>query len=786
MNIYKFFLLVCLLPTAWIAGAQRLRGIVRDADRGTPLAGVSISLGQTEDIDHLAITTGADGAFATDALAPGYYRCFFSLKDYEPLLVSEVRIASGKETIIDVAMRTSATALPDVTIKATSPDRRPLQALGEIPLTREQTQRFPATFFDPARLALAYPGVANTDDQANGLTIRGNGPASLRWRLEGVDIVNPNHLPNAGTLGDRPTASSGGVLLFSAQLLDNSSLLTGAFPAGYGDALGGIMDMSWRRGNREQREYTVQAGLVGIDLAAEGPLDKKHRHSYLANYRYSTVGLLGLMGISFGGETINFQDLSCKLDFAGKNGGEWSVFSAGGLSANIFTPPGDTADVQGYKDLFDIEFNSRTYMAGISHWAPLGRDMWWKFSIISSGQFNRRQAIGAGIRENDENTENRFGASATLFRRLNDQNRLQAGINAQHLHFDGMATRDSNRLFNGDLAAALIQPWAAWEWTNRPGHIAVRLGLHTSFFKIHDLFPSDDASIEPRLLLTQRLSKRHTLALGIGGCSQLAPLWMYADLLALQGGSTPAEYPNRTLGFTRAWQANLRYSWQSGELWIMKAELYYQRLREAPVSLNTHDAFSMLNISEIQALPALTARGLGENKGLELSVERYLSKGWFLLVNTTLFDARYRGSDGRWRAARWNIRHIANLTAGKEWERNHWPERLRAFGVNGRLTWAGGQYAAPVDETASAAAKTTVYDLSDGYSGQQPGFVRLDVRVYWRRNIGLRRNSIFAMDFQNVAIRKNVAYRYYDPYTSRVETKTQLGLVPNLSWRLEF
>ena len=64
MNIYKFCLLVCLLPTAWIAGAQRLRGIVRDADRGTPLAGVSISLGQTEDIDRLAITTGADGAFA--------------------------------------------------------------------------------------------------------------------------------------------------------------------------------------------------------------------------------------------------------------------------------------------------------------------------------------------------------------------------------------------------------------------------------------------------------------------------------------------------------------------------------------------------------------------------------------------------------------------------------------------------------------------------------------------------------------------------------------------------
>jgi len=108
------------------------------------------------------------------------------------------------------------------------------------------------------------------------------------------------------------------------------------------------------------------------------------------------------------------------------------------------------------------------------------------------------------------------------------------------------------------------------------------------------------------------------------------------------------------------------------------------------------------------------------------------------------------------------------------------------FGFNGRITWAGGQRAAPVDVAASAAAQATVYDLSDGYTEQLPDFLRLDLRVYWRRNIGTRRNSIFAMDFQNVSIRKNVAYRYFDPFTGMVETKEQLGLVPNLSWRLEW
>ncbi|MCC6460301.1 MAG: TonB-dependent receptor [Saprospiraceae bacterium] len=782
MKVYNSLLFIALLGLVQEAAAQRLRGVVRDADSGAPVPGVHISLGKTEDIDELAITTDEAGDFYTEGLKPGYYLCFFSLEGYEPLLIPEVRLASGKETILDVALRSSGTLLPDVTIKASPADRRALQALGEIPLTREQTQRFPATFFDPARLALAYPGVANTDDQANGLTIRGNGPSSVRWRLEGIDVVNPNHLPNAGTFGDRPTTSSGGVLLFSAQLLDNSSLLIGSAPAGYGDALGGLMDMSLRAGNREQHEFTAQAGLIGLDLAAEGPLDKKHRHSYLANYRYSTVGLLGQMGVSFGGEKINFNDLSVKMNFSGKKGGQWTVFGVFGESSNVFTPPGDSTDITEYKDLFTIDFTSTTGIAGASYWKPLGRDMWLKLSTALSVQTNKRKANGAGLLDYDDNTEGRGGFSAVFSKKFNDQNRLQAGLNTQLLHYKGVATRNGLNLYDGRLDGTLTQPWAAWEWRSRGGQTAVRAGLHAAFFNISKGQTSNDASGEPRLLVTQRLNKKQSLALALGLYSQLSPLWVYADY---RPASSVSPYPNRDLGFTRSQQVSLRHTWQGAESWVLKSELFYQRITDAPVSGSTSDAFSLLNSSEINRMSVLSAQGLGENKGLELSAERYLTGGWFLLANTTLYDARYQGSDGVWRNSRWNLRHIANLTAGKEWQRD-WPERQRAFGLNGRLSWAGGQYAAPVDSLASVAAQATVYDLSDGYSLRQPDFVRLDLRVYWRRNIGARRNSTFAMDFQNVSIRKNVAYRYYDPYTGRVETKEQLGLVPNLSWRLEF
>ena len=768
MNLFQYFVLLGALALSVSSFGQELRGTVRDADRGTPLAGVSISLGRNTNVNQLAITTNADGFFETDALPPGFYLCFFTLSGYEPVLITEVRIASGKETVLEVAMHPSNTTLPDVTIKAGAPDRRALQPISEIPLTREQTRRFPATFFDPARLALAYPGVANTDDQANGLSIRGNGPASLRWRLEGVDIVNPNHLTNAGTFGDRPTVSSGGVLLFSAQLLDNSSLLTGAFPAGYGDALGGIMDMALRRGNPEEHEFTVQAGLIGLDLAAEGPLRKKEGPSYLANYRYSTVGLLGQMGISFGGEKINFQDFSFKLDFPGKNDGHWSLFGVGGLSENIFTPPTDSADIDVFKDLFKIDFSSKTGIIGASHWAPVGQKTWYKIATAFSAQTNERistlQADQSPF-ELDQIDENKWSASLVFSHQLNIRNRIMAGALANRQLFQTEARYQSQPQAPVDHNFWTVQPWASYTWNSANAKTQIQTGLH-SF-----IFPNRErATAEPRFLLTQKLNKQHRLSFSAGKYSQIASLWIQ-------------DKPD----LTESWQLGLRHTWNAFEAWTLRSELYWQRIDKAAVSTGGRDAFSLLNISE-GPLGALryAYTGRGENKGIELSAERYLSNGWFLLANTSIFDSRYQGSDEVWRSSRWNLRHIANLTGGKEWQRDDWPERSLTFGINGRITWVGGQGAAPVDTAASAAAQRTVYDWSNGYSEKIPGFVRLDLRVYWRRNIGIRRNSVFAMDFQNATIRNNSAYKYYDPYTGRVETKKQLGLVPNLSWRLEF
>ncbi len=87
--------------------------------------------------------------------------------------------------------------------------------------------------------------------------------------LEGVDISNPNHIAGASVAGD------GIITVFSAQMLANSDFYTGAFPAEYGNAIAGVFDMKFRNGNYDKREYTLQMGVLGLDLIFRGAFCKR-------------------------------------------------------------------------------------------------------------------------------------------------------------------------------------------------------------------------------------------------------------------------------------------------------------------------------------------------------------------------------------------------------------------------------------------------------------------------------------------------------------------------------
>jgi hypothetical protein len=773
---------VIIFHTFFSAGlfAQSLHGVVRARDNSEVLAGATVKLIplQVEGTASVAIS-GADGVFHFGDLRPGYYHCEVSQQGFELIYFDEILIAAGKAPQLEVSLKRVLSSLPEVTVTASLPGRRPVQPLGEIPLSRDRMLRYPNMYFDPGRLATAYGGVAQVDDGTNQISVRGVSPAMVRWRLEGLDIINPNHLPNAGTFNDAPAAASGGVLMFSAQLLDNSSLLTGSYPAGYGDAAGGVMDMNLRAGNKYDREYTIQAGLIGLDIAAEGPLGKSNRTSYLVNYRYSTVGLLGAMGVSFGGEKITFQDFAFHLHTVGKKGGQYSVFGMGGLSSNIFTQRTDTSEIEYDKDRYNIDFRSLTGVVGGTAKWQLGRRTSLRAALAYSAQDNdwqkqRPELSSFAGRGTDKRYEERHSATVEL-RHSRGGSLFSAGAMATRIFFNGKVSYQEVPSYDSRFNYLNLQPWLRWDWTSGNGKLNTQAGAQFHYNTVYDKMV-----FGPRGTISYRADQHHKFSVSAGLYNQDAPAWAQQELVFNQ----PLPQPNYKLPYINSFQTGLRYVFTPDGQWKFSAELYRHTYSNIPA----YSAYgTIFNSPEYIGYDAFLSTAQARNQGIEISADRVFMKGWYLLANATVFDSRYRiGDQETWLDSRWDIGYLGNLTFGKEIRKEKTASRVKVFGLGGRFVLAGGPRLADIDLAASGFSGRTVFDEADGYRASEDIYARMDVRFYWKKSTSNKKNTTFSIDLQNVTNRQNLSYRFYDAYTGRVENKYQLGLIPNISWRREF
>ncbi|MEY3368218.1 MAG: hypothetical protein RI973_1373 [Bacteroidota bacterium] len=786
---FRPFCLLFLLPLGLLAQhpVQTLRGVISNAATARPLEGSSVLLTQAGGYQNGTIADTA-GQYRFEEVPVGRYSLQVSHVGYETLTLAEVLIQSGKAVVLDVQLQEQGDVLREVVVKAQG--KSEAGSAGVHTLTVEEQFRFPATFNDPARLALSLPGVTGNNDGSNVISVRGNSPNALKWRLEGVEIVNPNHSANAGTFADRPTLSGGGVNILSAQLLATSEFINGAFPAGYGNAVGGILDMRFRKGNDQQRGFTAQAGLIGIEAAAEGPLRRPtstsaSSPSWLANYRYSFTGLLSAMGVPLGDEDNRFQDLSFHVSLPSRGAGQWSLFGLGGKSSTSFSGLADSLARTEDKQRFDIDFRSQMGAIGLVHLLPLGKNSLLRTTVALSALRHRRHANPAGEEatplEQDELREQKLALASVFSFKINSRQQFKAGLQASR-EFTGFSSEyafsGGRYSLTGEVEGWLLQPWLEWE--NRlASWLELRAGLHLNYFT----YIPGSAVPESRLSLSLLPDGRHSLSLSYGLSSQTQLAQLYALPTAHPGG----------LGWMRSWQSMLAYRHRIGTGTVFRTELYYQQLFRVPVTDLVGTSFSALNLIDLS--PAyldeflqpiqllLTPEGRGRNYGVDASLEHFLLDRWFFLLAGSLYRSRYAGVDDRWRSTRFDGRYLLNFNGGREFVKNKSGKSLTR-GLSARLTWFGGYRDTPVEEGLSAMLGYTVFDERLAFSEQLPDYWRVDLRFYFKAS-KQGRNSLFSIDLQNVTNRKNAQYNYYDFVLGRTALKRQLGIIPIMSWRLE-
>lgn len=733
-----------------------LRGTVADERNAQPAPGATVELFTADSV--IRTTTDGDGRFRMDDVPLGIHRLLVSLNGYAPADMPEVWVRAGKEEVVEIALEPAVIELPAGEVV------RHRQEPGTITLTVEQSLRYPAAFFDPARVATASAGVANTNDQANHFSVRGNNPNGNAWLLEGAEMVNPNHLSNAGTPSDLPMLSGGGVNILSAQMLGTSRLLKGSWAPDRGNALGGIMDMELRRGNTSTHEWTAQAGLIGLDLSTEGPLGKGGRSSYLVNYRYSTLGLLSAMGVDLGEEVITFQDLSFHVTLPLAARGELRFFGLGGNSSNVFEAQRDTSAWEFDKDGSDITYTARTGAAGTTARLPVGELGSLTATVLLSATEQEREQIRlAGDLAPIDTvssalSERKLSAVVRYEGRLTSRARWSLGASAME--------RDLTNLFDERITGWLLRPHVNTRWFLGDRWVA-GIGLAYAHFTYNG-----GEAVEPRASLQFNMKGSRRLSVSVGRRSQL-PMHQLLNV-----HFNDEMQWNEPLRLTLSDEAVLAYDHPVNERLTLHVEVYHQQLSDVPEIDPLFDGReSMVNNWDDPAYLRYLNTGKASNTGMELSMERTFAKDFFYLVNASVYDSRYT-MDGQDLDTRWNGNYIFNATGGKEFVKKK-DGRVRTWGVTGRMTVMGGARYTPI------VVRTFPIPTGPAWSGQFAPFNRLDLRVYLKRE-RKGRTGMWALDLQNALNTRNAAYQYYDSRKREVVTKYQLGLIPNLSYRIEF
>ncbi|MCV9388241.1 TonB-dependent receptor [Reichenbachiella ulvae] len=781
------------------AQTQTVKGQIIDVQSEYPLIGASIQLIGSDPL--IGTITDIEGNFKLNNIPIGRQSFAVTYVGYKSITLPNVLVTMGKEVVLQIKLEESVEKLDEVVVTAGADKDLPINELAKVSartFSLEEVTRFSGGRNDVARLATSFAGVSAPNDSRNDIVVRGNSPTGLLWRLNGLPIATTNHFATLGTTG-------GPVNALNTNMLRTSDFLTGAFPAEYGNANAAVFDVNFRNGNADNYEFTAQMSVFsGVEAMAEGPISRKNGSSFLISYRY---GLAQFAATGTSAIPV-YQDLSFKLNLGDSPLGRFEIFGMGGLSSIDFH--GDEIDED---DLFanpneDAFIDNDLGMLGVTHTGRLSKTAYIKSAIGVSTYSNQyfqdnliRNAAGQQIDAyrsvNNENRESRVSLTSQLNKKFNARWSLRAGFLTE-LYLPNFFTesRDNQpevpdndgdgipdyfllyRDFEESYSVSQVFAQAEYKVSDR---LSTTFGLHSQY---HDY--TESTVLEPRAAISYELLNQQRISFAYGLHAQAIP----SPVLFLEEEQADGSYrrTNDQLDFMKSHHFVLGYDRQLGTDWRLKTELYYQYLYDVPVE-STPSSYSVLNEGAdfvFENKGSLVNEGTGSNYGLELTLEKFFSHGYYLLLTTSIYDSEYKGSDDVTRSTAFNNHFVFNTLFGKEWKFGSQSQHAWTFDT--KLTTAGGQRytAIDLDATRQNNGEEVRFD-NQAFEEQLGNYFRWDVKFGVRLNSAKRDISHqFFIDLLNVTNRKNEFVKRYNEVTDDINLVEQTGFFPDVMYRINF
>ena len=787
---------------------QTVRGTIVDADNKLPLAGATLVILGTDPM--VGTSTDMNGIFRFKNVPLGRIEVKISYLGYETKTISDIAVNSGKEVVLDFSMQEAVIKMDEAVVKAYKNKGEAINEMSQLSLhsiSLEETKRFTGGMDDPARVVSAFAGVASTPDGSSDIIVRGNSPKYMQWRLDGAEISSPYHL-------DDQNSSFGALTALNNNLLATSDFYTGAFSPEYGDVISCVYDVKLRPGNNEKFEATGGIGLMGTELTLEGPVKKGYAGSYLFNYRYSTISLIKKLGLVDVPGGVDYQDATFKVVLPSKRAGTFSFYGLGGLSGfsmenmgplGLSTPGRTTTSA-----LISKDFYKANYLAnlGINHVLSLNKKSFVKTSLNYSGTganddiyetdtiktyYNKDELTGDYISPRMHMFQSRIVNSAirgaiTYSNKINPKNKIQIGTKYTLFNFNynqNIYSNEEASLININdfkINVSTINNFISWKHSLNE-KIMMVAGLHNM-----NILSNNKSTLEPRLSINWNINKTNSFHAGYGMHSTTESVHNYFTKIPQDDGSYSE--PNKNLGLLKAHHYVLGYEKHFTENLIGKIEVYYQYLYNLPVENNDTSYYATINEGIDYKYVELVNKGSGKNYGVEISIERFFDKNFYFLLNSSIFDSKYKSLEGVWRNTRYNNNYVVNILCGKEFK-NLGKKRNQSLALNTKIFFEGGQRYIPLIRDAQGIAAVEpendrYFDYSKAYNDKLDNIFLLNLSASYKFNKLRATHEIF-LDLMNLTNSQARMGEYYDESKpGKVGYTTQFGFFPNLMYRVNF
>lgn len=811
MKKLKFTTVLLLLSVALGFGqnlTQTVRGTMVDADNKSPLIGATVVVADSDPI--IGAMVDVDGKFRLENIPTGRITLQLSYMGYVNKIIPNIVVNSGKEVFLQLTMEESVLKMKELVITANENNGDPLNDLAIVSarsVSAEETTRYAGGFNDPSRIMSNFAGVTATQDGSNDIIVRGNSPKYVQWRLEGIQISNPNHFGEQSSVG-------GSVSTLNNNMLATSDFYTGAFSPEYGDVLSGVYDVKFRAGNNEKMEGVFGFGLLGTDLTLEGPLKKGYGGSYLVNYRYSTASIISDLGLVDIDGIPKFQDASFKLVLPTKKLGSFSFFGLAGTSSFLFedvTPdvwqtPGDKfmqanieEDYNKGANLLNVgvnhsyTINNKSYInTTIAYSSEEIKDDIYEKTVVKlydgAGEFLADSVVDKNTAFKSRLKNSAVRTAITYHYKFNARSKIQIGTKYSVFNYNYFQSQFEGKngseipLTDFDEKIETCGNFITWKYQLNK-ELTFVTGIHNMVVLFNDKY-----TIEPRLAVNWKLNNTSSLSAGYGKHSSMESIHHYFAKVEQTDGSFTE--PNKELDLLKAHHFVLGYEKHLGRNIRAKAEVYYQALYDLPVENDNASYYATINEDRDFKYVDLVNEGTGKNYGIELTVERYFANNYYFLVNGSLYNSKYQSLEGVERNTRFNNNYLVNILAGKEFV-GLGKKQNQTLALNAKIFFGGGQKYIPLlrDEQGNLAvdpATDSYWDYDKAYNDKIEDIYQITLSASYKWNKPKTTHELF-FNIDNLTNTKGKLSEYYDESEpGSVGYVTQFGFFPNLMYRMYF